>query len=91
MRWSVEFDEHARRDLDGLDSSIRRRVLEKLSWLEQNEDSVVPVSLHGEWSDFLKLRVGNWRIAYTADRVRRLIIVHYIDRRDRMYKRRPRC
>jgi mRNA interferase RelE/StbE len=89
MRWNVEFDEPARRDLDGLDSGIRRRVLEKLSWFEINGDSVVSAPLHGEWSDFLKLRVGDWRIAYSANRAHRLMTVHYIDHRGRMYKRHP--
>ncbi len=89
MRWTVEFDERGHRDLDGLDSSVRQRVLQKLSWFEQNGDSIIPAPLHGEWGDFLKLRVGDWRIAYSADRARRLMTIRYIDHRDRMYKRRP--
>ena len=88
MRWKVEFDEYARRDLAKLDTSIRRRVLEKLSWCEEYGDEMHAALLHGEWRDFSKLRVGDWRVAYTADVALRLMTVHYIDRRDRIYKRR---
>lgn len=88
MRWTVEFDERARRDLAGLDTSIRRRILDKLNWFELHGDEVPTVPLHGDWREFSKLRVGDWRIAYTLDAPNRAITVQYIDRRDRMYKRR---
>lgn len=88
MPWSIDFDERARRDLAALDVSIRRRVLDKLSWLEIHADEVAVLPLHGEWREFLKLRVGDWRIAYTMDARRLVITVHYIDRRDKVYKRR---
>ncbi|MDO8564962.1 MAG: type II toxin-antitoxin system RelE/ParE family toxin [bacterium] len=88
MRWSVEFDERARRDLAALDPSIRRRILDKLDWFELYGAKETLVPLHGEWREFLKLRVGDWRIAYTLDVAHQIMIVHYIDHRSRMYKRR---
>ncbi|MEK7170023.1 MAG: type II toxin-antitoxin system mRNA interferase toxin, RelE/StbE family [Patescibacteria group bacterium] len=88
MRWTVEFDERARRDIVALDASVRRRILDKLSWFELHGDEITALPLHGDWREFSKLRVGDWRIAYTHAVSGRTITVHYIDRRDRMYKRR---
>lgn len=90
MRWNVDFDERARRDLAKLDQSIRRRVLDKLNWYEEHGDEMYSVPLHAEWSSFSKLRVGDWRIAYTVDMTKRLMTVRYIDHRDRIYKRQNR-
>lgn len=87
-QWSLEFSKQAEEDIAALDFSIRTRILEKLEWLVKNFDSLIPVPLGGEWSDFFKLRVGDWCVVYQIYWASHRIIVDYIDRRDKIYKRR---
>ncbi len=86
--WSVEFTRDAERDIAKLDRSVRRRVVEKLEWLSNHFEDTFPLNLRGEFRDFYKLRVGDWRGFYRADWKKRVLIVVYIDRRDKAYKTR---
>ena len=85
--WLVEFSQTAETDLARLDAPVRRRIIDKLEWLEANFDSVVPLVLGGEFRELFKLRVGDWRVIYGVDWESTRITVYYIDRRDRVYKR----
>lgn len=67
---------------------MRRRVIDKIEWLALNFDAFVPLALEGEFRDFYKLRAGDWRVVYRIDHKKRRIIVNYIDRRDKVYKKR---
>lgn len=87
--WSVEFQTGAEKDLAKIERAERRRILDKISWLAENFEITIPQALEGEWSDFYKLRVGNWRIKYKLDRVKLVIIVCYIGWRDKAYKTKP--
>ncbi len=87
-QWSLHFAEEAEEDLGTLDLPIRRRMLEKLEWLMENFDSLIPAPLGAEWSDFFKLRAGDWRAMYKIQWADHRIVVEYIDRRDKIYKRR---
>jgi len=60
--WSVGFERSAERDLEKIEQKTRRRIIEKLYWLAQNFDVTFPQKLEGEWGDFYKLRVGDWRV-----------------------------
>lgn len=86
--WSVEFEKGAQRDLARLERETRRRIIDKLFWLAENFESVAPESLQGEWSDFYKLRVGDWRVKYKIDYGKQILFVVYVDRRDSAYKKR---
>lgn len=86
--WSFVFAKEAEKDLEHLDSVTRNRVLEKINWLKENFDLITPLPLGGQWRGFFKLRVGDWRIVYEIKISDKLVIVHYIDRRDKIYKRR---
>lgn len=85
-RWSLKFLLDAEKDLASIDRSTRRRVLDKLDWLLVNFNTVVPSALSGEFNEFYKLRVGDWRVMYRIHWSRHAIIVCYIDRRDKIYK-----
>ncbi|MBI3442292.1 MAG: type II toxin-antitoxin system RelE/ParE family toxin [Candidatus Sungbacteria bacterium] len=87
-RWSLHFSKEAEQDLAELDSPIRTRIIVKLEWLMENFASLTPAPLAAEWSDFFKLRVGDWRVVYTIHWTDHRIVVEYIDRRDKIYKRR---
>lgn len=86
--WSVEFLPAAEKDLAKLGLPTRRRIIEKLEWLTKNFDNILPASLTGEFKDFYKFRVGDWRVFYKIDWDSHLLIVCYIARRDEAYKRR---
>lgn len=85
--WSLEFLTDAEKDLAKLDRTVRKRIIEKLVWLLQNSDNIVHLPLSGEFKNFYKLRVGDWRIIYTIDWKKLEVVVSYIDRRDKVYKR----
>ena len=87
--WSIEFQFGAEKDLAKIERAERRRILDKISWLAENFENVVPQPLEGEWADFYKLRVGDWRIKYKLNQKKFLITVCYIGWRDKAYKKIP--
>lgn len=85
--WRVEFSKQAENDFGRLDKPIRKRVVEALEWLAKNFDDIVPIPLGGPWRGFFKFRVGDWRVIYAIKPTTHALVVYYIDRRDRVYKR----
>ncbi len=85
--WRVTFSSTAERDLQKLDRSVRKRIAAKLEWFRDNFEHLATVSLGYEFSDFYKLRVGDWRIFYELQSQHRIIRVVYLDRRDKAYKK----
>lgn len=65
-QWSLKFSSGASKDLSKLDSEIRLRIIEKLDWLFDSFDSILPQVLHAEFRAFFKLRIGDWRVMYKA-------------------------
>lgn len=58
-RWAALLKPGAEDDLAKLDKPIRRRVLEKIDWLEDNFDDILPRPLSNELASFYKLKVGD--------------------------------
>ena len=85
--WRVIFTIEAEEDLDRLDKQVRKRVIEKILWLRNNFEQIIPLPLGGKWQGFFKLRVGDWRIIYETENSLKQIIIHRIDKRDKIYKR----
>lgn len=85
--WFLDFTLDAEKDLVALDPGIRCRIVEKLEWLVDNFDAIIPQILTGEFKDFYKLRVEDWRVIYKINWNKSLITVCYIDRRDKIYKK----
>ena len=86
--WRFIVTDKTESDLDRLTLSIRKRVLSRLKWLISNFDNVTSIPLGGKWKGFFKLRVGDWRIVYEVETAERLVTVHYVDHRRKIYKRR---
>lgn len=84
--WSVEFLTHAEKDLAKTEKSGRRRIIEKTEWLSKNFDSIFPINIKGEFRDFYKLRVGDWRVFYRVDWNKNIIFICLIERRDKAYR-----
>jgi len=86
--WRFEFSQGAEKDLAVLDRALRRRTIDRLDWLATNFNRIIPLPLGGEFHGFYKLRVGDWRVVYEVDWSEHLISIYYIDRRDKVYKKR---
>lgn len=76
-------------DFARLDRAVQFRVAERLRWFEANFERIIPLPLGGKWLGFFKLRAGDWRIIYNTNDAEKLIVVHLIDHRSRIYKRKP--
>lgn len=85
--WIADFDERAGKDIAGLQKSLRVRVFDRIRWLVQNFDSVVPLPLHADLRGLYKLRTGDYRIVYRVDYEKRIIGIEYLDHRTRVYER----
>lgn len=85
MSYTVEFEPDAIEDLDCLDKTIRERILTKINWLSNNFDQIKPQALTGDFSDFFKFRVGDYRVLYDFSRTEQLITVIRIRHRSEVY------
>jgi len=80
----IEWSPDAVRDLERLDRQVIQRILRKLNWFSLNFARVVPEPLAGEFKGTYKLRVGDWRIIYTAEGDK--IAIQCIGHRGDIYK-----
>ena len=84
--WIVRLKKEAEENLAELDKSVRYRVLEKLGWLEENFDDILPLALSNELAGYYKLRVGDWRAVYIVNTGVKEIVVVVIGHRKDVYK-----
>ena len=85
--WHVRLSTEAENDLDTLDGSVRKRVLQRLGWLEHNFDSITPTPLHGPYKNFFKLRIGEWRVLYTVDWEAQIVFAVAVGHRKDIYRK----
>ncbi len=83
--WIISIKPRAQRDLDSIDRAIVKQVLKKLGWMEKNFDSVIPRRLSADFSDFYKLRVGDYRIVYDFKRRNSMIYIYMVEHRSKVY------
>lgn len=79
MKYQVELKPRAERDLKGLSTSDRERVVERLHWLEDDlRGDVKRLTQH--FPEF-RMRAGDWRVLFevVADRV---IVYRILHRRE---------
>ena len=86
MKYHVEFLPEAHANLGRLDRSVAQRVLDKLHWLADNFENAKPETLSGPFAGRYKLRVGDYRVIYEADREHTLLIVHLVGHRREIYR-----
>ena len=85
MSWRVEFTSEGVSGLRKLDLSLQRRVLRRLQWLADNFTAITPEALSGSLAGFYKFRIGSYRVIYTVDDARQLIVVHMVGHRSEIY------
>ncbi|MBI2351493.1 MAG: type II toxin-antitoxin system RelE/ParE family toxin [Deltaproteobacteria bacterium] len=73
--------------MERLDQPVARRIVQRIRWLAENVETIKTEGLKGELAGLFKLREGDYRIIYEIVRKERLIIIHSIGHRSRIYKR----
>ncbi|MGE5442270.1 MAG: type II toxin-antitoxin system RelE family toxin [Bacteroidota bacterium] len=74
-----------RKDLRALDDKTRRRVLRAVMTLEANPRPPGAKKLRGE-SDLWRVRVGDYRILYSIEEARLVVLVVKIGHRREVYR-----
>ncbi|MBI4447211.1 MAG: type II toxin-antitoxin system RelE/ParE family toxin [Acidobacteria bacterium] len=85
--FTVRILKDASRELERLDQPVARRIVQRIRWLAENVETIKTEGLKGELAGLFKLREGDYRIIYEIVRKERLIIIHSIGHRSRIYKR----
>ncbi len=67
MVYLIEWDTRARKDLDALDSQVRRRVVTSIDSLEGQPARGRNITPLKGYKDVYRLRVGDWRAGYTLE------------------------
>ncbi|MGD0698108.1 MAG: type II toxin-antitoxin system RelE/ParE family toxin [Terriglobia bacterium] len=83
--YQVRFRPNAAQDFEKLDPVVAGRLLKKLRWLAENFDSLKPEPLTGPFTGLLKLRVGDHRVIYQADREKKALTVRLVGHRREVY------
>ncbi len=84
--YQIRILELASRELARLDKQVGRRIVKRIHWLAENLDDVKPVALKGDLAGFYKLRVGDYRVIYEILHDERVIVIHVIGHRRKVYR-----
>ena len=84
--FEVVFTPQAEANLAELDKTVAQRVLKKIRWLAENYESIMPEPLTGQWRGVYKLRVGDYRVLFTADQEQQRLVIRLIKHRREVYK-----
>jgi mRNA interferase RelE/StbE len=84
-RYSVQLAPSAERDLVALDKPVQRRVAARIDALAENPRPVGVAKLQGE-ANAWRVRVGDYRILYTIEDRRLVVLVIKIGRRREAYR-----
>ncbi|MDP3297536.1 MAG: type II toxin-antitoxin system RelE/ParE family toxin [Thermodesulfovibrionia bacterium] len=86
MTYSVEFTLQAEEDLMRLDKTIAQHIANKIEWLSQSIESIIPAPLKGKFKGKYKLRVGDWRVIYSFEHSSQIITIYAVRHRREVYK-----
>ncbi|HHN64002.1 MAG TPA: type II toxin-antitoxin system RelE/ParE family toxin [Nitrospirae bacterium] len=85
--YSIQLLDEAIDELSQIDKPIAKRITKKIKWLSENIEDIQPEGLTGDLTGLYKLRVGSYRVIYEILEEERLIIIHAIGHRSKIYKR----
>lgn len=82
MKYKVEISAQARKQIKRLPKPEKKKILDKIDTLSNDPRPFGYKKLH-YYTDYFRVRVGNYRIIYTiADRQLVIVVVQVADRRD---------
>ena len=85
MKYSVEFKKSAAKTLRKLTQSVQKRIIDKVSEIENSLPPPVETKLKGN-NPFHRIRVGDYRIIYEIQNDILVILVIKIGHRKDIYK-----
>ena len=83
--YNVTLKPSVEKDLRGLPSTIRARVLARIAQLHEEPLPRQAIKLAGG-EQWYRIRVGDYRIVYGVDRDARQITIHYVRHRRDVYR-----
>jgi mRNA interferase RelE/StbE len=84
--YRVSFTPKALEQMGVLNKSVAQQVLKKLRWMAENFAQATHLPLTGNLKGIFKLRVGDYRALYTFDEKDAVIVVHFVQHRNEVYK-----
>lgn len=84
MSYEVVYDPDAERQLDKLPKEVSRRIIKKMREVPEKEIGIEPLKEHHYG---YKVRVGDYRVLIDLEYNAKRIMVRFIDKRSRVYKR----
>jgi mRNA interferase RelE/StbE len=86
MAYIVEFAPAARRQLKKLDRPVQKRVLKRVEKLENQPRPKMAETLKGTTETVYRVREGDYRIIYTIEDDRLIVLVVRIGHRSEVYR-----
>jgi mRNA interferase RelE/StbE len=77
----------ASRQLERIDPPVARRIADRIRWLAEHFEEIMPEPLTGDLAGLFKCREGDYRVIYEPFRKEKLIVVHEIGHRRDIYKK----
>ena len=85
--YTIRILQVATKELEKLDKSIARRIVERINWLVENAEKIKPKGLKNDLAGLNKLREGDYRIIYEIIRKEKVVVIHSVGHRKEIYKR----
>jgi len=85
--YKVEFLREAVKELSRIDSIWQKRILNKIKILTENPKRLANniKKLKGRYQEYYRLRVGDYRIIYSIEKDRLLILIIRVGHRKEIY------
>jgi len=82
MNWTCEFTTSATEDLTGLSKAVQKRVARVVSQMESDPFQGNVKALQGEeWKGVFRRRIGDYRLLFTINHGKKIVVVQQISRR----------
>jgi mRNA interferase RelE/StbE len=85
MSYTVEYEAEAIASLKKLSLVNRVRIINKIDWLAENFEQVIPQPLTADFTGCYKLRVGDYRVIYEFDAEERILFIDQVGHRREIY------
>jgi mRNA interferase RelE/StbE len=79
MSWTSEFTQNAEEDFRALPKAIQKRVGRIMESMTEDPFQGDVKALQGkEWSGMFRRRIGNYRVLFSVNHAKKLVVVHQI-------------